>query len=74
MVEQIDIEEIRRRGQPVERGTVEYKLLIEELGKLGDNIEEYGCVASQDAYKALVELLPEDDKDKYRKMLEAHTD
>ncbi|MEM5804704.1 MAG: hypothetical protein QXU82_02555 [Candidatus Aenigmatarchaeota archaeon] len=57
-------------GRPVEKGTNEYELLRRELSKIGKNIEEYGCLASEQAYLELIELLPEEERERQRKVLE----
>ncbi|MFQ6009781.1 MAG: hypothetical protein ACE5J7_01520 [Candidatus Aenigmatarchaeota archaeon] len=63
---------IKRRGIKVERNTPEYEAIHRELEKAGENIEKYGCSANLDFYKELIELLPEEEREDQKKILEMH--
>lgn len=63
---------LKNRGIKVEKGTPEYEALRKELRKAGEYIEAYGCRANIEFYEDAIELLPDEDKEKYRKLLEMH--
>ena len=62
---------VRRNRIDVKKDDSIYRKIIEELEEVGKNISEYNCSASRRLYEDLIDLLPEDERDRQRKVLDA---